>query len=60
VLQLKAKGQREGDDQFHKGLAVAKQVKVRCFILEIDGDGPVFSGRCGRSAHVSPPGYQVS
>jgi hypothetical protein len=45
VCELKAQGHHEGDDQFHKGLAVTKKVKVRGFILEIDGDGPVFTGR---------------
>jgi hypothetical protein len=59
VLELKAQGHHEGDDQFHKGLAVTKQVKVRGFILEIDGDGQVFTGRAGGASHGSPSGQMV-
>ena len=40
VFELKAQGQHEGEDQFHKGLAIAKELKVGGFILEIDGDRP--------------------
>jgi hypothetical protein len=59
VLELKAQGQHEGDDQFHKGLAVAKQVKVRGFILEIHGDGAVFAGLAGSGSHGSSSGQMV-
>jgi len=60
VFQLKAEGQEERQHQFDKRLAVAKQLKVGRFILEINSDGPVFASRFGRCAHVLPPGYQVS
>ena len=60
MCELKAQGQEESHNEFDKRLAVAKQLKVRRFILKIDGDGPVFSRRFGRCAHVSPPGHQVS
>ena len=60
VLELKPEGQDERQHQFEKRLAVAKQLKVGRFVLKIDGDGPVFSSRFGRCAHVSPPGHQVS
>ena len=43
VCELKAKGQEEGEDTFDKRLAIAKQLKVGRFILEIDGDGTVFA-----------------
>ncbi len=59
VCKLKAKGQEKGEDAFDKRLAIAKQLKVGGFILEINGDGAVFSRRFGRCAHVSPLGHQV-
>jgi hypothetical protein len=57
---LKAKGQEKGEDAFDKRPAIAKQLKVGGFILEVNGDGAVFSRRFGRCAHVSPLGHQVS
>jgi hypothetical protein len=59
MFQLQAQGQHEGEDQFHKGLAVAKQVKVGGFILEIDGDGPVVAGLAGGGSHGSSSGQMV-
>ena len=41
VCELKAKRQNEGEDTLEKRLPIAKQLKVRCFILKIDGDGTV-------------------
>jgi hypothetical protein len=60
MLELKPDRQDERHYQFEKRLAVAKQLNVGRFVLKIDGDGPVFSRRFGRCAHVSPPGHQVS
>ena len=60
VFELKAKGQEKGEHELEKRLAIVKQLNVGRFVLEIDGDGPVFSSRFGRCAHVSPPGHQVS
>ena len=60
VLQLKAEGQEERHHQFEKRLAVIKQLHVGRFVLKIDNDGPVFSRRFGRCAHVSPLCRQVS
>jgi len=54
-----AKGHHEGDNQFHKGLAVAKQLKIRGFMLEINGDGPVFAGLAGAGSHGSSSGQMV-
>src|SRR5262245_31627861 len=56
VFPLKAQGQHEGDDQLHKGLAVAKELKVCRFILEIHGDGPVCMSLAGCASHGSPSG----
>ena len=60
VGELKAKGQEKGEDAFDKRLAVAKELNVGHFIVEIDGDGAVFSRRFGRCAHVFPLCHQVS
>jgi hypothetical protein len=60
VPQLKAQGEDERDHQFDKGFAVVKQLKVGRFIVEIDGDGTVVSGRFDGSAQVSPLWHQVS
>ena len=58
--ELKAQGQEESHNEFDKRLAVAQQLKVGRFVLKIDGDGPVFSRRFGRCAHVSPLCHRVS
>ena len=60
VGELKAEGQEKGEDAFDKRLAVAKQLKVGCLILEINGESPVFAGPFGGLPHVSPPAHQVS
>ena len=44
MFQLKAESQDKGEDTLEKRLAVAKQVKVGRFIVEIDGDGAVLHG----------------
>jgi len=60
VYELKAKGQEKGEDAFNKRPAIAKQLKVGRFILEINGNRAVCARRFGCCAHVSPPGHQVS
>src|SRR4029453_10702335 len=60
VFQLKANRQDKGERKLEKRLAVAKQVIVGRFIVEIDGDGAVLPSPCRCCAHVSPPGHQVS
>ncbi len=47
VGELKAQGHHEGDDQFHKGLAIAQEWKVGRFVLKSDRDGAVFSWSSG-------------
>ena len=60
VFQLKADREDESHHQFDKGLAVAKQLNVGRFIMEIDGDSAVLPRLYGCCAHVSPPDHQVS
>src|SRR5215813_12255741 len=60
VFQLKAEGQDEGQHTFAKCFPIAKQLEVRRFAPEIDGDGAVFSRRFICCAHVSPLYHQVS
>ena len=55
VGELKAKRQHEGKDTLEKRLPIAKQLKVRCFMLKIDGDGTVCACLFGCFAHVSHP-----
>jgi hypothetical protein len=59
VLQLKADGQDERHHQCDKRPAVGKELKVGRFVLEIDGDGPVFAGMAGGVAHGSSSGQMV-
>ena len=59
VFQLQAKSQEEGKHELKKPLAITKQLEVGGFILEIDGDGPVFAGLAGWFWHGSPSGHWV-
>ena len=54
VFQLQAKGEEKGEHTFDKRLAITKQLKVGGFVLEIDGDRPVFAGLTGSSSPASP------
>jgi len=60
VLELKAKGQEKSENELDKRLAVLNQAEVGGFVSKINGDGAVFSRRCGRCAQVSPLCHQVS
>jgi hypothetical protein len=60
VGELKAQGQDKGEDELDKRLAIVKQAKVSCFIVEIDGDSAIVPRRCGCCAQVSPPEHHVS
>jgi len=57
--ELKAKGEEKGKDELAKRFAIVKQAKVGGFILEINGDGAVFTGCFGWTWHVSPPAQIV-
>ena len=57
MVELKAKGQDEGEDTFEKRLPIVKQLEIRRFAPEIDGDGAVCSRRLSCYVHVSPPGH---
>jgi hypothetical protein len=59
VFQLKAQGQPEGEDTLEKGIAITKQWKVGGFVLEIDGESPVFTGLASGVAPGSPSGQRV-
>ena len=54
VFQLKAEGQHEGEDTFEERLAIVKQLPVGRFVLEIDGDSPVFASLAGCGSHGHP------
>src|SRR5215813_1794235 len=59
VLELKAEGQEEGEHEFDKGLAIAKQLKVGGFILEINSEGAVFASLASSVAHGASSGQMV-
>ena len=59
VGELKANREDTGKHAFDKRLAIAKQLIVERFILKINGDGPVFTGRFGWAWYVSPPVQMV-
>jgi hypothetical protein len=60
VCELKAEGQAEGQHIFEKRLAIAKQVVVDHFIVEIDGDSAILTCLYDYLAQVSTRGHQVS
>jgi hypothetical protein len=53
--ELKTQGKDEGEDSLDKRLAIADQLEVGGWVLEIDGDGTVLAGRFGGLCHVSSP-----
>ena len=55
VLQLKAEREDERHHPFDQGLAVAKQLNVGRFIMEIDGDRAVVPRLCGGCAQCVTP-----
>src|ERR1700752_1760011 len=57
VRELEAEGHDEGDDTFEERLPITKQLEIRRFAPEIDGDGAVLPRRLSRCAHVSPPSH---
>src|SRR5262249_30160180 len=59
VFELKAQGHHEGKDTLEQGFAIMTQPHVGGFILEIDGDCPVFAGLASGVAHGSPSGAMV-
>ena len=55
VEELKAEGEEKGEDELDKRLGVVKELVVRRFIVEINGDRAVFACHFGGLAHVSSP-----
>jgi hypothetical protein len=55
VCELAADREDERHDPFDKGLAVAKQLNVGRFIMEIDGDRAVVPRLCGCCAQCVTP-----
>jgi hypothetical protein len=60
MLQWEAKGEEKGEDAFDKRLGVVQELKVRRFILEVDGDSAVLPYPCGCVAHMAPLDCKVS
>jgi hypothetical protein len=59
VGKLEAKSKEKGHNELNERFAIAQQLQVSGFILEIDGHRTVCSGRFGGVAHVSPLWYRV-
>src|SRR5262252_2619819 len=59
VGELKAEREEESTHEFDKRLAIAKQLKVGGFMLEIHGEGPVFARLASGGAHGSSSGQVV-
>jgi hypothetical protein len=55
VVELKAQREDESPDDLDKGLAVVKELEVGGLILEIDGEGAVFTGGFSGLGPVSSP-----
>jgi hypothetical protein len=53
--ELKAQGKEKGEDAFDKRFAVAKELKIGRFIMEIDGNGTVLPRPCGCCGQCVPP-----
>ena len=53
--ELKAEREEKREHELDKRLGITKELKVRCLILKIDGDGPVLACRLGCLCHLSPP-----
>src|SRR5712691_4551614 len=47
VGELKAKGEEKGEDAFDKRFAIATQLIIGRFVLQVDGNGPVVAGLAG-------------
>jgi hypothetical protein len=60
MVELKADREDKRQNELNEGFAIADQLKISGLILEINGDGAVFSYRFGGVAHVSPLSHQVS
>src|SRR5215470_1464590 len=60
MVELKAKREDKRQNELNEGFAIADQLKISGLILEINGDGVVFSYRFGGVVHVSPLSHQTS
>jgi hypothetical protein len=55
VEELKAESEEKREHKLDKRLSITKELKVRCLILKINGDGTVLACRLGSLSHLSPP-----
>jgi hypothetical protein len=54
MVELEADREDEGENKLDKRFAIADQLKIGRWVVEIDGDGAVLACRFGPVAHVSP------
>jgi len=54
VEELKAEREEKREHELDKRLGITKELKVRCLILKIDGDGPIVACRLA-ACSICPP-----
>ena len=60
MVKLKADREDKRENELNESFAIAEQLKIGGVVLEINGDGTVFSYRFGGIAHVSSLSHQAS
>ena len=60
MVELKADREDKRQNELNEGFAIADQLKISGLILEINGDGTVFSYGFGGVVHVSPLSHEAS
>jgi hypothetical protein len=55
VVELKANGEDEGEDELDERFAIAKELRVGRLIVEIDSEGAILAWCFGGLCHVSSP-----
>ena len=53
VLQLQAQGQEKGEHAFDKRFAITQELTIGGFVVNIDGDGPIYAGLVSGVAYVT-------
>ena len=54
MVELKAEREDKGEDKLDKRFAVADQVEVGRWVLEVNGDCAILACRFGSLSHISP------
>jgi hypothetical protein len=60
MVELKADREDKCENELNEGFAIAEQLKIGGLVLEVNGEGAVFSSRFGGIAHGSSLSHQAS